>query len=173
MSELETPIELVAERSVPASAEAIFEFLSDLDRHWLLGGRYVQVVELGGPARAPDQGVVRLRGPLGLSRTVRTRVLETTRPSRMTGSAEIGAATAATVSWTLTRLGEEATHVELRAAVLRAGWGDLALLALGGRWWLGRMFGSTLGALAAQFGRSRGEGPARIDESAFRPDIGA
>jgi uncharacterized protein YndB with AHSA1/START domain len=148
MPELEHQLTLAAERTVHAPREEIFDCLSDLDRHWQLGGRFVRVVELDGPAGARDGGVVRLRGPLGLSRKVRTRVLESARPSRMTGRAEIGAATAATVSWTLTPIAESETHVELRAGVLRAALLDRALLTLGGRWWLRRMFESTLAALA-------------------------
>jgi uncharacterized protein YndB with AHSA1/START domain len=157
MAEVQVPLTLAAERTVHAPREEIFDFLSDLDRHWLLGGRFVRVVELAGPAGARDGGVVRLRGPLGLSRKVRTRVLESARPSRMTGRAEIGTSTAATVSWTLTPIEAEQTHVELRAGVEQAGWLDRALLALGGRRWLRRMFASTLAALASRFADRRGE----------------
>jgi uncharacterized protein YndB with AHSA1/START domain len=148
---------VTAERTVEAPREQIFEFLSDLDRHWLLGGRFVRVVELDGPEGARNGGVVRLRGPLGLSRKVRTRVLETEMPSRMTGSAEIGASTAATVSWALTPIGDGETHVVLRAEVVRAGRLDRVLLALGGLRWLERMFDSTLSTLAARFSRGRHE----------------
>jgi hypothetical protein len=161
MSEARLPIRLAAERRVQAPREEIFEFLSDLDRHWLLGGRYVRVVKLAGPAGAHAGGVVRLQGPLGLSRTVRTRVQETRRPSLMTGQAEIGESTEATVIWTLTPVDVEQTHVELRAEVLRAGRADRVVLAFGGRRWLQRMFDSTLAALAEQFtgsDRERGSG---------------
>ena len=136
---------------VPAPPEEVFDFLSDLGNHWRLTDRFVRVVELIGPPDGPaDGGTVRLRGPFGLHRTVRTHVSAARRPRLMIGIAEIGSSTRARVSWTLGgRLGQ--TRVLLSAEVEHASPGDRLLLALGGRIWLERLFERTLARLAQRF----------------------
>jgi hypothetical protein len=56
---------------VPAAPPAVFDFLSDLRNHWVVAGRWIQVVALDGDG---DGGRVRIRGPLGLRRTAVTSV---------------------------------------------------------------------------------------------------
>ena len=89
------PIEAVA--LVPAEPEEVFDYLSDLGNHWRLASRFVEVVELessrsGGAA---DRGIVRLRGPFGLRRTVTTKVTAARPPRLMIGTAEIAGGTRA------------------------------------------------------------------------------
>ena len=62
---------IAAERVVAAPPRAVFSFLADLENHWLLTDRFVEVLTLerpadGGPAHG---GTVRMRGPFGLGRT--------------------------------------------------------------------------------------------------------
>ena len=70
----------------------------------------------------------------------------------MIGTAELGGGTRARVSWTLAgRLGD--TRVRLAAEIERTGRLDRMLLFLGGRWWLRRLFESTLDRLADELAR--------------------
>jgi hypothetical protein len=153
--------EIEATGLVPAAPEDVFEFLSDLANHWRLVDRFVEVIELdgahGGP---PDRALVRLRGPLGVRRTVRTRVTAAREPRLIIGMAELGDDTRARVSWTLAgRLGH--TRVRLAAEVEHASRLDRLLLALGGRAWLRRRFAFGLERLAERFaGDTAGAGPA-------------
>ena len=100
-----------AQRLVRSDPGELFEFLSDLENHWLLADRFIDVLELDGdrPARG---GRVRMRGPLGMRRTAVTRVLEVLPETRIAGTAEIGARTLAHVSWTLFGV-DGGTRVEL------------------------------------------------------------
>jgi Polyketide cyclase / dehydrase and lipid transport len=146
---------IAAEHVVAASPEDLFSFLADLESHWLLADRFVEVLTLerppgGGPAHG---GTVRMRGPLGLGRTVRTRVVEAEPPRSMAGTAKVGPRTEALVRWTLTPVSER-TQVRLEATVVRAGAMDAALLAAGGRRWLERRFASILATLARRVGRA-------------------
>ena len=144
---------------VPAPPEHVFGFLDDLSNHWLVADRFVEVVELhrNGRGRA-EGGVVRVRGPLGLRRTVTTRVVATKAPRLLIGTAEVEGRTRARVSWALA--GHlESTRVRLTARVEHASPADRLLLALGGRRWLNQRFSATLDGLVAEFeGRSGGRG---------------
>ena len=136
-----------AEREIAAPAGTLFAYLADLEQHWQLADRFIEVVSLerppgGGPARG---GVVRICGPLGLRRTARTHVADARPPARLSGTAQVGA-TVATVSWTLEPLGER-TRVRLEATVLRAAPLDRVLLTLGGGRWLTRRFQRILATL--------------------------
>jgi hypothetical protein len=135
---------------VPAPPDRVFAFLSDLENHWRMADRFVEVITLEGPPGGRTGGVVALRGPLGLRRTVRTRVLAAAEPRYMAGTAEIARGTLATVRWSLEDLGSR-TGVVLSATVETVGLLDRVLLAAGGRWWLRRRFASTLSRLAARF----------------------
>jgi hypothetical protein len=149
---------------VPAPLEEVFGFLNDLGNHWIVADRFVEVVDLHRPGgERAEGGSVRLRGPLGVRRTVTTRVVAVKAPRLLIGTAEIGDRTRARVSWSLAgHLGS--TRVRLAAAVERAAPLDRALLALGGRWWLRRRFASTLDGLVAQFeGRRSAGGPLLAD----------
>jgi carbon monoxide dehydrogenase subunit G len=141
-------VQIAAERVVPAEREAVFAFLSDLENHWLVADRFVEVLELEGPPGARHGGAVRVLGPLGLGRTAVTRVEHAEAPSLLMGRAEIGRSTTAQVKWTLDQEGE-GTRVALFAAVERAGPIDRVVLALGGRRWLEARFRGTLENLAA------------------------
>ena len=58
-----------ASQQIPAERERVFEFLSDLENHWLLADGAISVVSV-----APgDGGRVRMRGPLGVHRAVGRR----------------------------------------------------------------------------------------------------
>jgi hypothetical protein len=132
---------IAARSQVDAPVEDVYALLADLREHWRLAGRWVEPLALGS-----DGGVVRLRGPLGLSRTARTRVVDAEPPTRLAGRADVGH-TRATVSWHLRPEGD-VTWVTLRADVLAVGAVDRALLALGGRRWLTARFRTTLAHLA-------------------------
>jgi hypothetical protein len=131
---------------VPAAPGAVFEFLSELENHWRVADRFVEVVSL-----EPAGGVVRVSGPLALRRTAVTRVERAERPSLLVGTADMGRHTRARVSWRLTPR-DPGTLVRLVAEVERAGPIDRLLLALGGRGWLERRFASALAHLARHFG---------------------
>lgn len=138
----EAAAEIEATGIVPAPPDEVFDFLSDLANHWRLVDRFVEVLSVDG-----DAGVVRLRGPLGIRRTVRTRVTAARSPRLIIGVAELPSGTRARVSWTLAgRLGD--TRVRLAAEIERAGAFDRLLLALGGRAWMRRRFRFGLDQLA-------------------------
>lgn len=137
-----------ASRVLRADRDATFAFLRDLDRHWRIAGRWVDVVDLEGPVGGRTGGVVRVRGPLGLRRVVRTTVAGLRPPEGLEGVARAGSRTEARVTWRLEAAGPGATRVELGVAVLRAGGPDRVLLAAGGRLWLRRHLATTLGRLA-------------------------
>jgi uncharacterized protein YndB with AHSA1/START domain len=131
------PAEIEATAVVPAQPEEVFAFLSDLSNHWRLVDEYVHVISLTGDP--PDRGVVRLRGPLGVHRTVRTHVTDAESPELIVGMAQLSGGTRARVSWTLAPSGGR-TRVRLAAEVETAAWFDRLLLALGARVWLRRRF---------------------------------
>jgi uncharacterized protein YndB with AHSA1/START domain len=162
----EAAAEIEATAVVPASPEEVFEFLSDLSNHWTLVDRYVEVISLSGePGRPPTEGVVRLRGPLGVHRTVRTRVTAARSPRLIIGMAELGGGTQARVSWTLAaRRGQ--TGVRLAAQLEAATRFDRMLLRLGGRTWLRKRFEFGLERLAERF---TVDGAGRTPVSASRP----
>jgi Polyketide cyclase / dehydrase and lipid transport len=159
------PIEASAD--VSASPAVVFEYLSALDNHWRLADRWIEVLSLdAGPGASagdrPDRGRVRMRGPLGLTRTAVTRVLVADPPTSIAGSAAIGRGTVATVGWTLHDLGG-GTRVGLAAELESASLLDRVLLSLGGRQWLRRRFSAVLGRLVEAFvaGRELQEAPLR------------
>ena len=144
---------IAAERVVAASPAVVFAFLADLQNHWLLADRFVEVLTIerppgGGPSHG---GTVRMRGPLGLRRTARTRVVEAQAPASIAGTAAVGGGTEASVRWTLTPV-RGSTRVRLEATVRRAAWLERMLLAMGGRRWLQRRFASILETLARRVG---------------------
>ncbi len=150
--------DIAATRTVAASAERVFEFLSDLRNHWRLDDRLVELTSLDdGDGGAPTGGRVRISGPLGLSRKAATAVLAAEPPMAgragvLAGRADVGGGTVGRVAWAITPTAEGASSVTLAAAVERASGSDRLLLALGGRWWLERIFGRTLVNLGAIFG---------------------
>lgn len=133
-----------ASRAVPATPEAVFQFLSEFENHWKLAGRWVEPVELNA-----SSGRVRIHGPLGLRRTATTSVTDSRPSTVMHGTAELSGGTRARIAW---ELNEDAngTAVRLSADVERAAGIDRLLLLLGGRAWMQRRFGVILDRLAAQ-----------------------
>lgn len=142
-----------ASRIVDEPAGRVFEFLADLRNHWRLEGRFVELDHLDGASEgAATGGRVRIRGPLGLSRGARTRVLSTTPPAggtpgRLRGEAAIGRRTRGRVQWEIDPLDQRRSRVTLSAVVDRAGAADALLLALGGRRWLRSVFDGALSNL--------------------------
>lgn len=125
-----------------APPERVFEFLSDLRNHWRLEkGAFLELEDVG-----ERGGVIRLRGPLGLSRRVRTEVLEAVEPSRLSGRAELGGGTVGLVAWTIEPEGG-GSHVRLAAEVAEASLPDRLVLTLGGNAWLRRLFERALANL--------------------------
>lgn len=134
-----------ATRRVPASDRAVFAFLADLENHWRLSPRF-QVLELDrNRAGAAIGGIVRVHGPLGLRRTVRTRVAHVDPPVGMRGEAIVDD-TRAQVEWTMTADGD-GTIVRLSVDVIRESWQERLLFALGGRRWLRLQFDQILDEL--------------------------
>ncbi|MFL5896243.1 MAG: SRPBCC family protein [Thermoleophilaceae bacterium] len=133
---------------VPAAPEAVFRFLSDLENHWRLADRWIEVVELE-RSNGAHGGRVRMRGPLGIGRTARTTVVDAQPEHVMHGTAELGR-TRALIGW---ELHEDVggTAVRLSANVERTGLLDGLLLALGGRAWMQRRFEAILATLAQHF----------------------
>ena len=142
---------IAAETLVPAPAREVFGFLADLDDHWLLAGRFIEVVALEGPPGARRGGRVRMQGPLGVHRTATTTVREVVPDTSISGTATVGEGTEARVEWTL-REEPGSSRVRLSAEVIRATAFDRAVLALGGAWWLRRRFEHILAVLARHFG---------------------
>src|SRR5436309_6298912 len=130
--------QIAATATVAPPPDDVFEFPCDLGNHWRLVDRFVEVIELSGSP--PDRATVRLRGPGGVRRTVRTRVSESLAPSLIRGEAELSGGTRACVSWRLSP-DADGTRVRLTAAVEAASRLDRLLLALGGRVWMRRRFG--------------------------------
>jgi hypothetical protein len=75
-------------------------------------------------------------------------------PTRLAGSALAGSGTAAHVSWTLRAQPDGATLVELTAVLGPISRGDRVLLAVGGRYWVRRLFSATLRRLTAELERA-------------------
>jgi hypothetical protein len=141
-----------AEAVVPASPEEVFAFLSDLENHWQLADRFVEVVGLDRPSpngRA-NGGQVRIRGPAGITRTASTRVVAAERPSSMRGTAQLGDGTRANIEWRFAPEGN-GTRIRLGAEVERASRLDSVLLMAGGSIWVRRRFEKILQALGTRF----------------------
>lgn len=124
----------------------MFEFLSDLENHWLLADGAISVVSV----EPGDGGRVRMRGPLGVHRTAVTSLDEVRSPEAIGGTARVGAHTRARVTWEL-EPGSSGTVVTLSANVDKATALDRLLLALGGHAWLESRFERILATLAKRF----------------------
>lgn len=137
-------MEVRATRTIAAPPAEIFAFLADPDRHWQLLGRRLE------PLRAYDgeRSQVRLRGPLGIHRTLWIRLAAEHPPHELTGRVEAGGGTTiGTVRWALRPAGPATSHVELTARTDVAGPFDRLLLLCGGGRWLGRSLAVALAAL--------------------------
>ena len=134
-----------AERLIPAAPEKVFSFLADLESHWRLAGKWVDVLELEGPPGRRTGGKVRIHGPFGVGRTAVTTITDVNEPECVAGTAAMGD-TRGRVRWTLTPEGK-GTRVCLEATVDSLETQDALLLHLGGKQWLHARFGKTLEAL--------------------------
>ena len=135
-----------ASGTVDAGDAAVFAFLEDLANHWRLAGRWIEVVELhpaGGPARG---ATVRLRGPAGVRRLVRTEVDEASANVMLHGHALAGGSRAS-VRWEIAPDGGERAVVSVEVALVRARVIDRVLWAAGGRRWLSARLDDALGRL--------------------------
>jgi hypothetical protein len=120
-----------------------FALLADLDEHWRFAGDFVDVLQLEGPAGARTGGQLRVRGPLGIRRTVTTHLVSARTRCTLEGTAATRSGTTAHVAWTLSRA-RSGTLVELVVTIVHAGPLDRTLLHLGGRAWLRRQLAATL-----------------------------
>lgn len=133
-------------RRIPVAPGPLFEFLSDLENHWLLADGAISVVHV----EPGDGGRVRMRGPLGVRRTAVTSLERLDPPRVIAGTAEVGSRTRAHVIWELEPDGG-GTRVTLAARVDRAAPLDRLLLAAGGRAWLESRFQLILATLEERF----------------------
>ena len=141
-----------AVREVRHAPGRVYGFLAHLDNHWHLGGRALRVATLDEGRRG---GRILLATPLGVRRTARTAVTAAHEPDRLAGVARVGRNTRAYVQWTVEPIAGGA-RVALESTIYRTGLLDRLLLALGGRWWLGRAFRRTLAGLADALDRRYG-----------------
>lgn len=121
-------------------------FLSDLENHWLIADRFVEVIDLTGPPGARTGGHVRVHGPLGVRRTASTRVDFASPVHEMGGSAQIAGGTVASVRWLLAPR-DGRTQVTLGATIEQAGTLDRLLLRAGGSAWMRSRFEGALSRL--------------------------
>ncbi len=137
-------MELYASRSIPASREHVYGILEKLERHFeLIGDRAERLSREGSGFR------LRLRGPLGMRRTVRTSLTFHEPPELIVGRVEAGSQTRGSVRWTL-QAGHPGTWVEIVARAESLGALDRMLLRLGGRRWLAQVLEAALAGLDAQ-----------------------
>ncbi|MDO8214082.1 SRPBCC family protein [Conexibacter sp. CPCC 206217] len=132
-----------ATRTIAASPVEIYTFLENPDRHWQLLGRRLQ------PLRPYDgeRSQVRLRGPLGIHRTLWIRMAVSDPPHELVGRVEAGGGTTiGTVRWEI-REHTASSSVTLTARTEVAAWLDRLLLVCGGAHWLRRSLEVTLRAL--------------------------
>jgi Polyketide cyclase / dehydrase and lipid transport len=138
---------IAARATIAAPPAAIFRLLGDLDRHGDLTDHGMQILVLHGPPGGRTGGLVQLRGPMGVTRLARTRLRGAQAHSRLWGTAETTEGARAVLEWRVEPRGED-THVEVRLDVQARTFRDRALLALGGRAWLGARLRAALERLA-------------------------
>ena len=149
MAALDDTITISARRRVAADAAETFAFLVAPARHRRLQVDGIASLSLQG-GDVLSGGAIVLRAPLGLRRTIRTRIALRQPPTRLAGSALADSGTAAHVSWTLHEQPDGTTFVELTAVLGPVARRDRVLLAVGGRPWIRRLFAATLRRLAAE-----------------------
>ena len=137
------PAEASAE--VRAPVDEVFAFLADLGNHGRLASRWIEVVTLHPAGESAGSATVRLSGPLGLTRTVQTRVDSVTPPSAIRGRGRSGG-TQAEVAWTLAPV-SGATRVGVEVRLLRASATDRLIWLAFGRAWLARRLQLTVSGL--------------------------
>lgn len=137
-------MEIRAARSIPATPERLFDFLGSLENHVVL------IRDAADPAALDDGGAqIRLRGPLGLRRTVRTRLTYMRSPEAIGGTAEAGRLTHGRVRWSI-QPSDGGSWVEVAVTAERLGPLDRLLLLLGGGRWLEKSLHTALEQLEEQ-----------------------
>jgi len=106
-------------RLIPASPAALFSFLCDLENQCLLAHDHTTPLRFDGPPGARHGAALRVRGPLGLRRKARARIVASAEPSQVIVGVELRR-TVVRLRWTLTPL-PASTRVELTADIARAG----------------------------------------------------
>lgn len=110
-------MEVRATRIIAAPPERIFAFLEAFDRHWALLGRRLQ------PLRAYDgqRSQARLRGPLGIRRTLWIELSSLRPPTELTGRVEAGRGrTVGTVRWTVRPAASDRQQAAARTPAAKA-----------------------------------------------------
>ncbi len=131
-------------RPVAAGAEALSAYLANLDNHWDLCGDLVEIRALGGPREARIAADLLLKGPLGIRRAARTRLLGASE-RKVWGRAQLHDGTQARITWRFApRRGttEVSLELDLRDARLFDRW----LFALA-RPWIATQLTRALGRL--------------------------
>jgi hypothetical protein len=136
-------------RTIPTDPEIAFAFLSDLDNHWRLADRFVDVIRLEGTPGSRTGGEICIRGPLGIARTARTTLDTSHAPWLISGTARAGRETLVRVSWSL-KPDPKGARVELTLTRLSTNPIDRLLLTIGGRRWLRQRLTKTLHRLAGE-----------------------
>jgi hypothetical protein len=77
-------------RIMAAPSAAIFSFLTDLENQFLLAHDHTRSLVLDGPPGARHSATLRIRGPLGLPRSARARIIATAEPSHVITSVALG-----------------------------------------------------------------------------------
>lgn len=139
---------IAVSRRIECSPATAFAFLAERNNHWLLTGRRARLLELQDDSDERIRAVLVLRGPLGLRRRARTRVLDASPPTFIAGTARLGTRTTARVRWELHPINTGQTLVVLSATIISLGWVDSLLLLIGGEAWIRHLFTTTLRLLA-------------------------
>jgi hypothetical protein len=153
------PGRITASRVVPAPPAEVFAFLAEWQNHRLLTGRSIRLLALAEDPDGRVQGLIQLRGPLGLRRVAQTTVATAREPSAIGGTARVGSRTFVHVDWEMHPAARGETHVVLSAAVATAGRLDSLLLLAGGKLWIRRLFAATLALLGRHVDRARFAAP--------------
>ena len=124
-------------RQVAAGAEALSDFLANLDNHWALCEEMVDITSSQGPAGQADEASLTLRGPLGITRSARTRLLGASL-DKVWGRAQLGNGTQARVTWRFAPA-RGTTAVELELELRDARLFDRLLFALLRPWITSRL----------------------------------
>ncbi len=138
---IHTPVRV--RRTMHHQAVAAYAVLADLRNHWLLSDAF-EVRDVTRDQHGQQTGAnVRVNGPLGLRRAVRTRLQAAVPVERIEGTAVAGR-TRAHVEWRVFEITDRRCTVELSVRMLKAGPVERLLFALGARRWLTRRFRDAL-----------------------------
>ena len=137
-----------ASAEVDAPAGEVFEFLADLNNHWRLAGRWIEVVTVVTADARADRATIRLRGPLGMVFPVNTQIDEVREPHTIKGRGASGSSRGAVI-WHLAESAPGLTRVTVDVQLQRAAVHHRAIWLAGGRAWLARRLEQTVAGLEA------------------------